>query len=68
MSDDETHHVKRIVVEAFEGGIGEAEDDGEDGAGEVSQEGSPDCGQSPVRATANDGVEVVSKLVALSSC
>lgn len=65
MSNDKTHHVKRVVVEAFEGGIGEAEDDGEDGAGEVTQERSPDRGQSPVRATTDDGIEIMSKLIAL---
>lgn len=68
MSNDETHHVKRVVAEPLECGIGEAEDDRKNGSGEVSQEGSPDGGQSPVRTTADDGVEVVSKLVALSCC
>lgn len=68
MSDDETHHVERVIVEALESGIGEAEDDGEDGTGEVSQKRSPDRRQRPVRAAADDGVEIVSKLIALSSC
>jgi hypothetical protein len=36
MSDDETHHVERVFVEVFEGGICEAEDDGEDVSGKVS--------------------------------
>jgi hypothetical protein len=40
--DDETHDVERVVVEAFKGGIGEAEDDGEDGSREVAEERSPD--------------------------
>lgn len=56
MSDDETHDVERVVIEAFEGGICETEDDGEDGAGEVSQKRSPNRGQRPVRATTDDGV------------
>ena len=60
--------MKRVVAEPFERGIGEAEDDGKNGSGEVSQEGSPDGGQSPVRTTADDGVEIVPKLVALSCC
>lgn len=68
VSNDETHHMKRVVAEPFERGIGEAEDDGKNGSGEVSQEGSPDGGQSPVRTTADDGVEIVPKLVALSCC
>jgi len=68
MSDDESHHMERVVIEAFEGGIGEAEDDGEDGTGEVSQKGSPDRGQCPVRAATDDGVEVVSELIALIDC
>ena len=68
MSDDETHNVERVVVEAFEGGICETEDDGEDGAGEVSQERSPDCRQRPVRATTDDSVEIVSELVSLPYC
>ena len=68
VSNDKTHHVQRVVVEAFKGGIGETEDDGEDGAGEVSQEGSPDRGQSPVGATTDDSVEIVSELVALPYC
>ena len=36
MTDDEAHHVERVVVEPFEGGIGKTEDDGEDGTGEVA--------------------------------
>lgn len=68
VSDDETHHVEGVVAKPLKGGIGETEDDGEDGAGEVSQEGSPDRGQSPVRATADDSVEVVPELVALTYC
>jgi hypothetical protein len=31
MADDEPNDVERVVVEALEGGIGEAEDYGEDG-------------------------------------
>ena len=68
VSNDKTHHVQRVVVEAFESGIGETEDDGEDGAGEVSQERSPYRGQSPVGATTDDSVEIVSELVALPYC
>jgi len=59
--------VQGVVAHAFEGGIGETQDDGEDGAGEVAQEGGPDGGQSPVGAAADDGVEVVAELIALFS-
>jgi hypothetical protein len=31
MPDDETHYVQRVVVEPLKGGVGETEDDGEDG-------------------------------------
>lgn len=68
VSNDEAHHVERVIVEPFEGGIGETEGDGEDGAGEVSQERSPDCRQRPVRATTDDSVEIVSELVSLPYC
>ena len=42
MPDDEAHDVERVVVKALKGGIGETEDDGEDGPGEVAEERSPD--------------------------
>ena len=65
MADNEAHDVERVLAEGLERGICETEDDGEDGAGEVTQERSPDRGQSPVRATTDDGIEIMSKLIAL---
>lgn len=65
MAYDESHDVERVVAEGFEGWVGEAEDYGEDGAGEVAEEGGPEGWEGPVRAAAYDGVEVVAELVAL---
>jgi hypothetical protein len=36
MSDDEPDDMKRVVVEPLKSGIGKAEDDGEDGAREIT--------------------------------
>lgn len=65
MADDKAHDVERIVVEAFKGRVRETEDDCEDGAGDIAQDGSPERRQRPVLATANDGVKIVPKLVTL---
>jgi hypothetical protein len=62
----EPHDVERIIHETFECWVGETEDDGEDGAGEVAEEGSPDCWERPVFTAADNDVEIVSKLVTLS--
>jgi hypothetical protein len=66
--DDESHDVEGIVHETFERRIGETEDDGEDGAGEVAEERGPDRWERPVFAASNYDVEIVSELVTLSIC
>lgn len=57
-----------IVVDGLETGVCEAEDYGQDGTCDVTEDGSPDEGKGPVlgaAAAADDRVEVVTELVAL---
>jgi hypothetical protein len=60
--------MERIIHETFEGRIGETEDDGKDGAGEVPEKRSPDGWERPVFAATDHDVEIVSELVTLSIC
>lgn len=57
----------RVVAQSVERRVREAEDDGEDGDGDVAEERAPDDGDGPVFAAAggDDEVEVLGELAAL---
>ena len=63
--DEEPDDVAWVVAHGVEGWVREAEDDGEDGNGDVAEEGAPDDGDGPVFAGGDDQVEVAGELAAL---
>lgn len=63
--NDEAEDIERIVGNRSESRVGEAEDDGQDGSVDVSQQRSPPDWEVPVLALAYNLVEIVAKLVAL---
>lgn len=55
---DEADDGQRVVAHGVEGRVGEAHDDGQDGAGDVAQQRAPEDGDAPVFAGGNDDVQV----------
>lgn len=57
--------MERVVADGVEQGVGEADDDAEDGCGDVFDHGAPVDGDAPVFARGDGDVEIAGKLVAL---
>ena len=56
--DGEADDVERIHADSVEGRKGEAEDDGQNGDGNISQQSTPEEGDLPVLASRDDEVEI----------
>lgn len=71
VADCESHDVQRVglagqrVAGVDEVGVGEGVDDGKNGAGDVFDQRTPDDGDVPVLAGANDDVQILTELLAL---
>lgn len=68
MGNSERKDVSRIVPLGVELGVRKREDDGEDGARDVFDDGAPDDWDLPVFAIGNDVVKIAAQLVALERC
>lgn len=68
MGDSKRKDVSRVVTLGVELGVRKREDDGEDGARDVLDDGAPDDWDLPVFASGNDVVKVAAQLVTLDCC
>lgn len=68
MREDEARDHERVVSEGVELGVGEREDHGQDGRGDVTEQDGPEWRDAPVRGACvvdDEEVEVAAELVAL---
>lgn len=68
VGDNKTKDIDRIVSKGVELRVGKAEDDGEDGRGDVAEKRSPEGRDCPVLLSReNHDVEIAAQLVALDN-
>lgn len=66
VGDDKAHNVEGVVVDSLEIGVGETEDNSQDGAGDIAKENRPDRWKRPVLANTSHRVKIMAELVALT--